>query len=91
MPTRPCMKCVVRLVRRRTEEKTLESVAAASRKDLELVFLADTGGSDRDVDVVHESYRGTRKDAHRGIGRKVRCEVAVELKDRYGKKRDRIE
>ena len=61
------------------EEESLESVASASGKDLELVFLADTCCGDRDIDVVHESDRGTRKDTYRRIGREVRCEVAVEL------------
>ena len=37
-----------------TQEQTLESVAAAAREDLELVFLTNTRSSNGDVDVVHQ-------------------------------------
>ena len=62
-----------------TEEKSLESVAAGTCEDLELVFLADTCSGNSDIDVVHQCDRRTRKDTDRRIGREVGREVAVEL------------
>ena len=73
------------------KEQALESVAAAAREDLELVFLTNTRSSNGDVDVVHQRDGGTCKDPDGRVRCELRCEIAVEFEHRYREERDGIE